>query len=128
MLRPFGDLVAIGQPGEGLTKPGAARIYASDEEWKDAVKRQMQAAQLVVIRAGAGENILWELKKAVETGPPREGREVRVGYCDATCEGRAADTRRALNVSSHRKPIFQVPLARREGPESDTCGAANQAR
>ncbi len=72
VLRPFGDLVAIGQPGEGLPKPGAARIYASDEEWKEIVKGQMQAARLVIIRAGAGENLLWELKQAVETLNPQK--------------------------------------------------------
>jgi hypothetical protein len=72
VLRPFGDLVAIGQPGEGLPKPGATRIYASDEEWKEIVKGQMQAARLVIIRAGAGENLLWELKQAVETLNPQK--------------------------------------------------------
>ena len=71
VLRPFGDLVAIGQPGEGLPKPGAARIYASDEEWKGVVKGQMRAARLVVIRAGVGGNLLWELKQAVETLDPQ---------------------------------------------------------
>jgi hypothetical protein len=71
-LRPFGDLVAIGQPGEGLPKPGAARIYASEEEWKEVVKRQMQAARLVIIRAGVGKNLLWELKQAVETLNPQK--------------------------------------------------------
>jgi len=34
VLRPFGDLVAIGRAGEQLPTPGAARIYASDAEWK----------------------------------------------------------------------------------------------
>jgi hypothetical protein len=72
VLRPFGDLVAIGQPGESLPKPGIAPIYASDEEWKEVVKRQMRAARLVVIRAGVGENLLWELKQAVETLNPQK--------------------------------------------------------
>jgi hypothetical protein len=36
VLRPFGDLVAIGRPGEQLPTPGAARIYASDAEWKES--------------------------------------------------------------------------------------------
>ena len=72
VLRPIGDLVAIGQPGEGLPKPGAARIYASDEEWKEVVKRQMRAARLVIIRAGGGENLLWEMKQAVETLNPQK--------------------------------------------------------
>jgi hypothetical protein len=37
VLLPFGELIAIGRPGEGLPTPGAARIYTSDEEWKDVV-------------------------------------------------------------------------------------------
>jgi hypothetical protein len=36
VLRPFGDLVAIGRPGEQLPTPGAARIYASDAGWKES--------------------------------------------------------------------------------------------
>jgi hypothetical protein len=72
VLRPFGELVAIGRPGESLPTPGAARIYASDEEWKDVVKRQMQATRLVVIRAGVGENVLWELTQAVRTLEPQK--------------------------------------------------------
>ena len=72
VLRPFGDLVAIGQPGEGLPKPGAARIYASDEEWKEVVERRMRASRLVVIRASMGENLLWELKQGVETLNPQK--------------------------------------------------------
>jgi hypothetical protein len=71
VLRPFGELIAIGQPGEGLPKPGAARIYASDDEWKDVVKRQLRAARLVIIKSGVGENLLWEAKQAVETLNPQ---------------------------------------------------------
>ena len=72
VLRPFGDLVAIGRPGEGLPEPGAARIYVSDDEWKEVVKRRMQAARLVIIRAGGGENLLWELGQGMETLKPEK--------------------------------------------------------
>jgi len=72
VLRPIGDLVAIGKPGEDLPTPGAARIYVSDEKWKEEVKRRMRAARLVVIRAGAGENLLWEAKHAFETLNPEK--------------------------------------------------------
>jgi hypothetical protein len=72
VLRPFGDLVAIGQPGESLPKPGAVRLYASDEEWKEVVKHQIRAARLVVLRAGMGENLLWELKQTIETLNPQK--------------------------------------------------------
>jgi hypothetical protein len=41
VLQPFGGLIAIGRPGESLPTPGAARIYTSDEEWKDVVKRPL---------------------------------------------------------------------------------------
>ena len=72
VLLPFGELIAIGRPGESLPTPGAARIYTSHEEWKDVVKRQIQAAQLVVIRAAAGENVFWELTQAVKILNPQK--------------------------------------------------------
>jgi hypothetical protein len=52
VLKPFGDLVALGQPGESLPPPGAAKLYASHEEWQRVVIEQMKTAKLVVIRAG----------------------------------------------------------------------------
>jgi len=67
VLRPFGNLLAIGRPGEKLPPPGGARIYASDDEWKETVTQRMQASRLVIIRAALKENLLWELKQAVAT-------------------------------------------------------------
>jgi hypothetical protein len=72
VLRPLGELVAIGRPGERLPEPGAARIYVPNEVWKAEVSRQMRAARLVVIRANVGVNLLWELKQAVETLSPQK--------------------------------------------------------
>jgi hypothetical protein len=69
-LRPFGDLIAIGQPSESLPLPGAARLYASDEEWKGVITRHMSSAALVVIRAGAGPGLLWECGQAFSTLSP----------------------------------------------------------
>jgi hypothetical protein len=57
-LEPFGDLIAIGKPGETLPTPGAARLYASDDKWKDVVAKQMKRARLVVIRAGSSVGLL----------------------------------------------------------------------
>lgn len=71
VLQPFGDLVAIGRPGEKLPTPGAARQYVSDEEWKEVVQNQMRAARLIVLRAGSGEGLLWEMKQAVEILNPQ---------------------------------------------------------
>jgi len=65
-IQPFGDLVAIGRPGEKLPLPGAARIYASDEEWKSVVDQHMTSARLVIIRAGTGQGLLWEMREAIK--------------------------------------------------------------
>lgn len=70
VLRPFGDLVAIGRPGEKLPTPGAARLYVSDEEWQSVVSNQMRSAALVIIRAGHSTGLLWELKQAFESLDP----------------------------------------------------------
>jgi hypothetical protein len=70
VLRPFGDMVAIGRPGESLPLPGAARIYATDSEWKGVVLAHMRSAPLVVIRAGTGTGLFWEFEQAFSTLPP----------------------------------------------------------
>ena len=49
-VRPIGDLVAVGQPGEPLPLPGAARMYWTNDEWQDAVLKRMREAPLVIIR------------------------------------------------------------------------------
>jgi hypothetical protein len=74
VLRPFGDLIAIGKPGEGLPTPGAARIYTSDDEWQEVVKRRIKEAQFVVIRAAPvpGENVFWELRQVIEILNPQK--------------------------------------------------------
>ena len=64
VLQPFGDLVAIGRPGEKLPTPGAARLYVSDAQWQSVVSEQMRSSALVVIRAGHSTGLLWELKQA----------------------------------------------------------------
>ncbi|GAA0915981.1 hypothetical protein [Virgisporangium aurantiacum] len=63
-LKPLGDMIAIGQPGETLPRPGAARQYTTDDEWRDAVVHWMRVARLVVLRAGTDAGLLWELRTA----------------------------------------------------------------
>jgi len=70
VLKPFGDLIAIGQPGEPLPLPGATRIYASNAEWQRVVLDRMRSSVLVVIRAGAGPGLLWEFAQAFRQVPP----------------------------------------------------------
>jgi hypothetical protein len=72
VLRPFGDLVAIGRPGEPLPLPGAVRMYATEAEWKELVLNRMRSASLVVIRAGAGPGLAWEVREAFATLKPKQ--------------------------------------------------------
>jgi hypothetical protein len=72
VLHSFGRLIAIGQPGERLPIPGADRIYATDSEWKEVVLEHMRSAPLVVIRAGAGAGLSWEVVQAFFTLRPKQ--------------------------------------------------------
>ena len=71
-LRPFGDLVAVGQPDERLPLPGATRLYTSNQEWKAVVREQLRHATLVVIRVGSGAGLLWECSEAFRTLRPEQ--------------------------------------------------------
>lgn len=70
VLRPIGELIAIGRPGERLPVPGAARLYVSDSEWQSAILDHMSSARLVVLRAGPGHGLFWELREALSDLPP----------------------------------------------------------
>ena len=69
-LRPFGDLVAIGMPGEPLPIPGAARLYAGADGWQAAVYEQMRAASLVILRVDSTAGVRWEFEAATRTVAP----------------------------------------------------------
>ncbi len=72
-VRPLGDLVAIGQPGESLPPLGAARHYcARDENWQNSVCERMRVAPLVIIRAGYGDGLLWECEQAFRMLAPSQ--------------------------------------------------------
>lgn len=64
VVEPFGALVAVGRPGEPLPLPGAARMYARDDEWRDVVLQLMREARLVILRAGGSRGLRWEFLQA----------------------------------------------------------------
>ena len=68
-VRPFGDMVAIGRPGELLPLPGGARDYPSDDAWRDVVRSRMKVAPLVVLKAGTGQGLHWELGETLRRRP-----------------------------------------------------------
>jgi hypothetical protein len=65
VLRPIGELITVGRPGEKLPLPGAARMYASDSEWQSVVLEHMRSARLVILRAGASHGLFWELNESL---------------------------------------------------------------
>lgn len=66
----IGPLVAIGRPGEPLPPAGAPRVYVGDD-WQHTVRELLGRAQLVLIGAGRGDGLRWELELVRATVDPR---------------------------------------------------------
>lgn len=69
MERVYGQVVALGQPGEMLPQVGAKRMYASDEQWRDWVAELASRASLVMIQVNEGKHTKWELEHAAKHLP-----------------------------------------------------------
>jgi hypothetical protein len=69
-VAPIGPLVAIGQPGERLPKPGAVRAYATDAEWKGVVQHWLASARLIILRPGTTQGVWWEMERAISMARP----------------------------------------------------------
>lgn len=78
-FRQVGNLVAIGNPKEGLPLLGATRIYAEmpraagsidEETWQVEVERLIAGAQLVLLQIGRSEGLGWEVRRLVQVADP----------------------------------------------------------
>ena len=69
-LKPFGQMLIVGRPGEGLPRPGAASLYTSNAEWQALVIEKMSTARLVVIRPGRSDGIMWNSTAPEDTFLP----------------------------------------------------------
>jgi hypothetical protein len=67
-VAPIGPLIAIGQPGESLPTPGAARIYPA--HWRESVEDLLRRARLVILRPGTSEGVRWEVEHSFRTVDP----------------------------------------------------------
>jgi transposase len=65
LMNGSGPFVAIGRPGEELPALGAYRTYVQHEAWQEEGRDLLSAAQLVLIRLGMTEGVLWELSTAI---------------------------------------------------------------
>jgi hypothetical protein len=111
ILGRVGPVVAIGRPGEPLPELGAARLYASDDEWRDVIRDLMRRARLVVVRAGATPNLQWEIDEAVRLLPLPH--LVIVSFAGGK-QGSAfeADIARRFGAAPHMEPIPAGPARR----------------
>lgn len=62
-FRCIGPFVTFGKPGEKLALGGAARYYAEDSQWQDAVDRLVHRASVVVLQPGDNEPVWWEIER-----------------------------------------------------------------
>jgi len=57
-----GPVIAIGRPGEAVQPLGAAREYADEDSWRDAVLNRARTAQLVLMLVDGTPGMEWELE------------------------------------------------------------------
>jgi hypothetical protein len=67
-LRQVGPFIAVGDPRQSLPELGAFRASFRNDEWQGKVQEWMKAARVVVIIAGRGEGLAWELRTAAQIG------------------------------------------------------------
>lgn len=69
-LRRIGPFVAVGDPTESLPLIGAARVYAADEEWQETVDELTARAGVLLVHAGEGDGLAWEVQHVTELDAP----------------------------------------------------------
>jgi hypothetical protein len=65
MLRSVGPVVAVGRPHDTFPRLGAVRLYLADEEWQSVVSDFMNRSSLVILVAGKGRGLQWELTECI---------------------------------------------------------------
>jgi hypothetical protein len=69
-LRKVGPFVAVGNSTERLPLLGAARTYAADEDWRETVDDLSARAGVVLLHAGDGDGLAWEVRHVIELDAP----------------------------------------------------------
>lgn len=61
-IRPWGPLLAIGEPDTRKSQLGAVRYWVGrDEHWKDVVQDMIARSRVVFLMPGLTEGVVWEL-------------------------------------------------------------------
>jgi hypothetical protein len=69
-LREVGPFVAVGDPTEGLPLLGAARTYATDEDWREEVDGFTAQASVVLLHVGESTGLGWEINHVIGRDTP----------------------------------------------------------
>lgn len=72
LCQKVGPCIALGKPGEKIPSLGAARLYVEDEKWQETIVDYLQKSQLVVLRVGSTEGLIWEINTIIETLNPQK--------------------------------------------------------
>lgn len=67
LLRAYGPVIAVGEPGV-LPKSGAARAFYDGDDWQEAVATWMDQSLVVVMMAGYTEGLIWEMDTLIKRG------------------------------------------------------------
>lgn len=66
VLFDIGPFIAFAEPdNEPPPDPGAARMHASQKEWREVACAEMSKAQLVIMRMGDSPSFWWEVQEAI---------------------------------------------------------------
>ncbi len=66
VLDDIAPVLCIGRPGKKYLPDGAARITIPTDAWKEKAAQLAQKAELVVLRLGKTDGVLWELQYCLE--------------------------------------------------------------
>lgn len=70
VLFDIGPFIAFADPNIEPPDPGAARMYASQEHWREVACEEMSKARLVIMRMGDSPSFWWEVREAIVRVPP----------------------------------------------------------
>ena len=86
ITKSIGPFLALGSPEDYLAPPGAARLYAKDEEWKTRLDELVRKARCIIVELSKSDNLRWEFehlrreglqeKLYIVTRPAATGRSV----------------------------------------------------
>ena len=65
VLFEIGPFIAFAEPNNEPPDPGAARMYAPQDKWREKACEEMAKAQLVILRIGDSPSFWWEVREAI---------------------------------------------------------------